>query len=81
MDILYMHSKQIYNRKFRLFNEDGTENRNGPGYNINCRRVVITNPNIYSKKVDTVLKKEMKRHYTENTMEGRLNLFIQSFFI
>ena len=71
-----MDTKRIYNRKFRLFNPDGTENRSGPGYSVSDRGcIIITQPNLYSKKVDTVLKKEMKRHYTKNTIEGRLNLF------
>ena len=71
-----MHTKRIYNRKFRLYNQDGTENRSGPGYSVSdCGRVIITKPNLYNKNVDTVLKKEMKRHYWKNIREGRLNLF------
>jgi hypothetical protein len=59
-----------------LFNQDGTENRSGPGYSVSDRGcIIITQPNIYNKKVDTVLKKEMKRYYLKNTVEGRLNLF------
>lgn len=59
-----------------MFNQDGTENRSGPGYSVSDRGcIIITQPNLYSKKVDAVLKREMKRHYAENTVEGRLNLF------
>ena len=67
-----------YSKKFRLYNIDGTLNKNGPGYTHDSdSKLIITNIILYHQNIDKIIKKqellEKKRLNERNNFYIRIN--------
>jgi hypothetical protein len=51
-----------YNKKMHLLNEDGTLNKEGPGYTYDKKgNLTVTNPILYHKNAERIFKRQNKK--------------------
>jgi hypothetical protein len=63
-----------YNKKFRIYNNDGSVNKNGPGYLYNIKDgMIVTNNIVYHQNINNIIAKQ---NLLEKKQQNRVIIFI-----